>query len=104
MKLDIVRAWKDEAYRESLTEEQNALLPANPIGELALSDAELATVHGGSNGDDCNCDDGYGYSYGYGRRGGHSHGGGHRSGNRGFRRYHSRSFDFRGSFGLDCDY
>src|SRR6266567_2274370 len=35
--------------------------------------------------------------------GGRSYGGWHRSGNRGFRRYHSRSFDFRGSFGLDCD-
>ena len=41
MKLDIVRAWKDEAYRESLSQQQKALLPANPAGELEMSDADL---------------------------------------------------------------
>ena len=46
MKLDIIRAWKDEAYRRSLSQEQQALLPANPAGELELSDAELQSVHG----------------------------------------------------------
>jgi mersacidin/lichenicidin family type 2 lantibiotic len=48
MKLDIVRAWKDEAYRASLSEEQLALLPANPIGEVELSDSDLAGVYGGA--------------------------------------------------------
>ncbi len=47
MKLDIVRAWKDESYRASLSEEQLALLPANPIGEVELSDSDLAGVYGG---------------------------------------------------------
>jgi mersacidin/lichenicidin family type 2 lantibiotic len=42
MKFDLVRVWKDEAYRQSLSNEQ---LPANPAGELA--EAELDTVHGG---------------------------------------------------------
>ncbi len=47
MKLDIARAWKDEAYRQSLSSEELALLPANPAGELELNDAELEAVHGG---------------------------------------------------------
>lgn len=48
MKFDIVRAWKDETYRESLNEEQLEMLPANPVGELDESD--LATVCGGGLG------------------------------------------------------
>ena len=47
MKLDITRAWKDEAYRQSLSSEELAQLPENPAGELELSDAELDTVQGG---------------------------------------------------------
>lgn len=50
MKLDIARAWKDEAYRMSLSEEQLRALPANPAGELELSEADLKVVYGG-NGD-----------------------------------------------------
>jgi mersacidin/lichenicidin family type 2 lantibiotic len=46
MKLDIVRAWKDEAYRQQLSSEEQALLPANPAGELELSDADLQAIHG----------------------------------------------------------
>ena len=46
MKLDIIRAWKDETYRRSLSQEQQAQLPANPAGELELSDAELQSVQG----------------------------------------------------------
>jgi mersacidin/lichenicidin family type 2 lantibiotic len=46
MKFDIVRAWKDESYRHSLSEEQRQALPANPAGEL--SDEELNAVTGGS--------------------------------------------------------
>ncbi|QBD80924.1 mersacidin/lichenicidin family type 2 lantibiotic [Ktedonosporobacter rubrisoli] len=51
MKFDIVRAWKDESYRESLSEEERALLPENPAG-VELSESSLETVygaHGGSN-------------------------------------------------------
>lgn len=48
MKFDIVRAWKDEAYRQSLSDEQRILLPANPAGEL--SEAEMAMVCGGGGG------------------------------------------------------
>jgi mersacidin/lichenicidin family type 2 lantibiotic len=46
MKIDIVRAWKDEEYRNSLSSEEQAMLPANPAGSLELSDADLETVHG----------------------------------------------------------
>ena len=45
--MDIIRAWKDEEYRLSLTEEQRALLPDNPAGLLELSDADLESVQGG---------------------------------------------------------
>ncbi|HTI15733.1 MAG TPA: mersacidin/lichenicidin family type 2 lantibiotic [Dictyobacter sp.] len=46
MKFDIVRAWKDATYRESLSAEEQAMLPANPAGEIELSDAELETIVG----------------------------------------------------------
>ena len=47
MKFDIVRAWKDDAYRQNLSAEQLTQLPANPAGELELSDADLAFIYGG---------------------------------------------------------
>jgi mersacidin/lichenicidin family type 2 lantibiotic len=43
---DMIRAWRDSTYRESLTEEQRALLLENPLGE-ALSEDELEFVSGG---------------------------------------------------------
>ncbi len=49
MKFDITRAWKDEAYRQTLSEEQLNTLPANPAGELG--DAEMAAVCGGGGED-----------------------------------------------------
>jgi mersacidin/lichenicidin family type 2 lantibiotic len=50
MKFDITRAWKDEAYRQALSEEELHLLPTNPAGELELADDELDTVSGGFGG------------------------------------------------------
>ena len=50
MKLDIVRAWKDEAYRQALSEEELCQLPANPAGEMELTDACLDTIYGGQYG------------------------------------------------------
>ncbi|HEU5378761.1 MAG TPA: mersacidin/lichenicidin family type 2 lantibiotic [Ktedonobacteraceae bacterium] len=35
--VDIARAWRDELYYESLTEEERASLPAHPAGELDLA-------------------------------------------------------------------
>ena len=46
MKCDVVRAWKDESYRASLSETELGQLPANPAGELVLSDADLESIYG----------------------------------------------------------
>ncbi|HKS30082.1 MAG TPA: mersacidin/lichenicidin family type 2 lantibiotic [Pyrinomonadaceae bacterium] len=43
---DIIRAWKDEDYRRSLTSAERALLPENPAGVVELTDAELGAVFG----------------------------------------------------------
>jgi mersacidin/lichenicidin family type 2 lantibiotic len=43
----IIQAWKDEAYLQSLSEAEAALVPANPSGMLELTDEELALVAGG---------------------------------------------------------
>lgn len=43
----VIRAWKDEAFRQSLSEAELALLPENPAGLLELTDQELALVAGG---------------------------------------------------------
>jgi mersacidin/lichenicidin family type 2 lantibiotic len=48
MKLDIVRAWKDEHYRQDLSADQRNAMPANPAGEL--SEAEMEMVFGGGGG------------------------------------------------------
>jgi mersacidin/lichenicidin family type 2 lantibiotic len=50
MEFDIVRAWKDVNYRLSLSPEQQALLPDNPVGEFELCEAELDAVNGGNQG------------------------------------------------------
>ena len=50
MKLDIVRAWKDESYRSSLSTQEQAMLPENPAGALEVSDAELEAIHGAGGG------------------------------------------------------
>jgi mersacidin/lichenicidin family type 2 lantibiotic len=44
---DIIRAWKDEEYRNSLSEEQRNQLPENPAGMVELSDQEMETFMGG---------------------------------------------------------
>jgi len=46
MKLNAIRAWKDEAYRSSLSEAELSMLPESPVGELELSETELEAVHG----------------------------------------------------------
>jgi mersacidin/lichenicidin family type 2 lantibiotic len=43
---DIVRAWKDEAYRRSLSEDQLASLPAHPAGTIELSNLDLDQAAG----------------------------------------------------------
>ena len=46
-RLDIVRAWKDEEYRSSLTDAQRAALPENPAGLAEMPAAELGSAAGG---------------------------------------------------------
>ncbi len=46
--VDVIRAWKDEEYRNSLSDEQRALLPDNPAGLVELDDSELAGIEGGT--------------------------------------------------------
>jgi len=46
-RIDIIRAWKDEAFRLSLSEADRASLPANPAGPVELTEAEAAAVEGG---------------------------------------------------------
>ncbi len=50
MEFDIVRAWKDAQYRQSLSAEQQALLPENPVGDFELTEDELDAVNGGGQG------------------------------------------------------
>jgi mersacidin/lichenicidin family type 2 lantibiotic len=45
-KVDIIRAWKDEEYRLSLTEEERAQLPPHPAGLIELDDGQLANMKG----------------------------------------------------------
>lgn len=45
--IDIIRAWKDEEYRNSLSEEQRSHLPNNPAGITELSDEDMEAVAGG---------------------------------------------------------
>ena len=47
MNIDIVRAWKDMDYRESLSEEELAIVPVNPVGLIELADEDLENVAAG---------------------------------------------------------
>jgi mersacidin/lichenicidin family type 2 lantibiotic len=51
----LIRAWKDEEYRLSLSEAERALLPENPAGGFELSDAELDAIVAGSGCPTINC-------------------------------------------------
>lgn len=43
----IVKAWKDVRFRESLSDAEQALIPANPAGFMELTEVELEIVAGG---------------------------------------------------------
>ena len=47
-KLDIIRAWKDEEYRESLSAADKSRVPQNPAGIIELTDPDMAEVGGGT--------------------------------------------------------
>ena len=44
----IIRAWKDPAYRASLSSEQRAELPEHPSGVVELDDTTLGEAVGGA--------------------------------------------------------
>ena len=44
---DVIRARKDADYRQNLSAEDRAKLPAHPSGMIELSDADLGLVSGG---------------------------------------------------------
>jgi mersacidin/lichenicidin family type 2 lantibiotic len=48
---EIIRAWKDAEYRESLSRGQRAQLPEHPAGMIELSDDEL-NLAAGAGGED----------------------------------------------------
>jgi mersacidin/lichenicidin family type 2 lantibiotic len=48
---NIIRAWKDEEYRLSLSDAERAMLPPHPAGEIELTDAEMGTIVGGAHAD-----------------------------------------------------
>jgi mersacidin/lichenicidin family type 2 lantibiotic len=47
-RLDIVRAWKDEEYRNSLSKAELAALPENPAGLTELEAGDLGGAAGGN--------------------------------------------------------
>ena len=47
-KINIIRAWKDPVYRNSLSEAEHAALPEHPSGTAGLSPLETASVMGGA--------------------------------------------------------
>jgi len=46
-KNDVIRAWRDEEYRSSLSEQELAALPEHPAGILAVDDEVLQNITGG---------------------------------------------------------
>lgn len=49
MKVDIIKAWKDEEYRSTLTAQQLETI-SNPVASLKLSDEQMENVNGGVGG------------------------------------------------------
>jgi mersacidin/lichenicidin family type 2 lantibiotic len=45
---EIIRAWKDRQFRDSLSDEQRTQLPANPAGLVEIDDEQLVQVAGGA--------------------------------------------------------
>ncbi|GHO49948.1 mersacidin/lichenicidin family type 2 lantibiotic [Ktedonospora formicarum] len=54
MNIDIVRTWKDEAYRQNL-QRKGMAFPENPVGDLELTDEELLYVVGGARNETDSC-------------------------------------------------
>ncbi len=54
-KTNIIRAWKDPDYFESLSLQEQDLVPENPAGMLELSEEEMENFAGGSPVSQKNC-------------------------------------------------
>jgi mersacidin/lichenicidin family type 2 lantibiotic len=48
MNFNIERAWKDEVYFNSLSDEERALLPECPVGAIDLDGDDMDLVYGAS--------------------------------------------------------
>lgn len=46
--VDTIRAWKDEEYRDGLSDFERSRLPEHPAGVVELHDKELEAAAGGS--------------------------------------------------------
>jgi mersacidin/lichenicidin family type 2 lantibiotic len=46
----IIRAWKDEDYRSSLSTDEQRALPENPAGLIELTEEDLKDAAGGTLG------------------------------------------------------
>ena len=44
---DVIRAWKNPAYRNSLRKAERSTIPDNPAGTIEISDEDLGKVAGG---------------------------------------------------------
>jgi mersacidin/lichenicidin family type 2 lantibiotic len=44
---NVIRAWKDPVYRNSLSQAERSAMPANPAGAIEISDGDLSKVAGG---------------------------------------------------------
>jgi mersacidin/lichenicidin family type 2 lantibiotic len=55
-KVDIIRAWKDEEYCESLSAAERSRVPQNPAGIIELTDQDLGHVEGGTISITLGCD------------------------------------------------
>lgn len=55
-KLDIIRAWKDEEYCDSLSADERSRVPTNPAGIIELTDQDLHRVEGGTISFTLGCD------------------------------------------------
>jgi mersacidin/lichenicidin family type 2 lantibiotic len=45
-RFDVIRAWKDKAFRQNLSDADRARLPDNPAGSVELTETEAAAVVG----------------------------------------------------------
>jgi mersacidin/lichenicidin family type 2 lantibiotic len=44
---NIIRAWKDPIYRNSLSESERTAMPAHPAGSIEVSDEDLGKIGAG---------------------------------------------------------